>query len=1160
MNLLLLIALICSISILIITSSNLPDYDNTQLMTSANMAHFERDETRNTDNDTHNKFTYTSDEASKPARKSMIRDKPVFVGRNERKPFGFGARNTSTSGAIAGNNAAGSSNDVSASAASGPVRRTRTADEIIRDSRLAREKRERAHLAVGLGEAFRRTDVNGEFIPKIPAPPVTVQHQIPSESGSPQSRIPRTRTFSPNTNTNAQGVSPSPPRPASRYNTYTNTERQYRNTGTPAPPESESDFDITRDGSPSPAPVSRPWSSRNRGESADRGSGSGSAPASRPWTGRSRDSEGSGSGSQASSSISAPAGENTNGHSRRLSKDSIEKMLARPPIFVRKNVGERVSATSRLLARKTSTGSFEAAREEVNSQEQETFGPLAKKPSTDNYDDFVEPPLRIPKTWGSRAKSRPGWMQKILTPDPSLEIKMEPPTQYVPEINPDVPLSTIEDVSGNIPTPPTSRPSSALPGNPSPEKGKVWDADIDFTGHSLQISESPQLRVRSSKLDEIRDREIQSLTARAVATNRLEEIRERNSEERSVLSENSRKNEREVTPAAKPAEKEDKKPVEKEEQEVYHERAILQEEGHPIPGTPITVFPAGSYVFRNGTTEPHRMTPEETDHTLRTLAKLLSPKSSPVEITDDEADDGDKDAKSKTKSNTKINAGQTATTKDTGKGEEKRVPKEEKPVGQDIPLPERSAEGAKEKPKEQLLREKSSDSLSGKGKGKAFEIRAPTNDLGLGVTKRYSRTSTPPKSDVDPEERITAEARLFDLQDNRSERNSLRAPSRSPSPSDDGKNDPDQTPRPRADPLSLPTPKVTGAYIETPAPTVRKTRQARSNSSPEVPTINELDVPTVDTKRGQSSSRASTTSTRGSSELRSRSTAPRTATPARPRPQSYQSRQAQPLINSRRPPTAIETRRRLEMEGGYEDSTIDDFEALLEQDAATTDILNTNTDEPLLETMYDEQGRPLLQREVERRIERMMLEKMNKNLRHTSSSIRDARQGIERLEHQVSTTSWPAMEHNEEYLYLKIPIPKLYTYNPPPPTTQQPDTRRRSWKFTWFGLILAIFVAWFFAETAMCEVYCHPTQSTHNNWHPSDPFFPWAIPTKLDHWTGEIVSRSWSALDRKLGPPKRNRGRQTLTAKDWWQGRDGPVGIVRDHASVRALNDDEIVY
>ncbi|KAH8662845.1 hypothetical protein BGZ60DRAFT_530004 [Tricladium varicosporioides] len=1117
------------------------------------MAHFERDETRDTDNDIHNKFTYTSDETSKPARKSMIRDKPLFVGRNEKKPFGFGARNTSNSSTNTGNNAAGSSNDIFTSTSNAPIRRARTADEIIRDSRLARERRERAHLAVGLGEAFQRTDMNGEFIPKTSASSVVAQQHMLTESGSPQSRIPRTRTFSPSTNANAQGISPSPPRLASRYNTHTNTESQYRNTGTPAPPGSESDFDITRDGSPSPAPVSRPRNSKNRGESADRGSKGGSAPVSRPWTGRSR---GDSEGSQASSSVSAPAGENTNDHSRRLSKDSIEKMLAHPPIFVRKNVGERVSATSRLLARKTSTGSFEAAREEVNSQEQETVGPLAKKSSTNDYDDFVEPPLRIPKTWGSRAKPRSGWMQKILTPDPSLEIKMEPPTQYAPEINPDAPLSTIEDVSGNIPTPPTSRPNSALPGNPSPEKGRVWDADIDFTGHSLQISESPQLRVRSSKLDEIRDREIQSLTARAVATNRLEEIRERNSEERSVLSENSRRNERGTTPTTKPAEKEDEELVEKKDQEeVYHEKINLQEESCPIPGTPITVFPAGSYVLKDGATESNRMTPEETDYTLRTLAKLLSPKPSPIEIADDEADDEDEDAKSKTKFNTKINAGQTSAAKETGK-------KEEKPVGQDITPPEKPEEGAEKEAKEQLPRKKSSDGLSEKsnGKGKAFEIRPPINDLGLDVTKRYSRTSTPPKSDVDPEERITAEARLFDLQDNPSERNSLRALSRSPSPSNDGKNDLDQTPRPRVDPLSLPTPKVTGAYIETPAPTVQKTRQARSNSSPEATTINELDIPAVSTKRGRGSSRASTTSTGSRSQLRSQGTAPRAATPARPRPQSNQPRKTQPLINSKRPPTAIETRRRLEMEGGYEDSTIDDFDALLEQDAATTDILNTNRDKPLLETMYDEKGQPLSQREVERRIERMMLEKMNKNLRHTSSSIRDARQGIERLEHQVSTTAWPAMERNNEYLYVKIPIPKLYTYNPDPPTTQEPDTRRRNWKLTWFGLVLAIFVAWFFAETAMCEVYCHPTQSTHNNWHPSDPFFPWAIPTKLDHWTGEIVSRSWSALDRKLGPPKRNRGRQTLTAKDWWQGRDGPVGIVRDYTSVRAVNDDEIVY
>jgi hypothetical protein len=149
----------------------------------------------------------------------------------------------------------------------------------------------------------------------------------------------------------------------------------------------------------------------------------------------------------------------------------------------------------------------------------------------------------------------------------------------------DIPRPSVEVGPSAQPTPPSSRPSSAQPNSGSPEKSKMWDADIDFTAHSLQESTSPLLRVKTSKLDDIRRREIESLTARAVATNRLEEIRERNSEERSALSESSRVNSRQTTPA----------PTKEPQEEVYHERTILEEEGEHIPNTPITIFAKGHY-------------------------------------------------------------------------------------------------------------------------------------------------------------------------------------------------------------------------------------------------------------------------------------------------------------------------------------------------------------------------------------------------------------------------------------------------------------------------------------------------------------------------------------------------------------------------------------
>ncbi len=73
-------------------------------------------------------------------------------------------------------------------------------------------------------------------------------------------------------------------------------------------------------------------------------------------------------------------------------------------------------------------------------------------------------------------------------------------------------------------------------------------------------------------------------------------------------------------------------------------------------------------------------------------------------------------------------------------------------------------------------------------------------------------------SDGDPIDRIEAEMKLFAPLDNQSERGSIRAPS--PLPEDDeDEEEPsvEETPRPpKFDPVSRPTPKVTGAFVETP--------------------------------------------------------------------------------------------------------------------------------------------------------------------------------------------------------------------------------------------------------------------------------------------------------------------------------------------------------
>lgn len=819
------------------------------------------------------------------------------------------------------------------------------------------------------------------------------------------SRIPRTKSFSP------PGVSPSP---SNRTRSVLVTQgRDKRSVSAPADSESESTGPLQ--GSPSPAARNR---RENRGARA--------------------------------TVLHTSAGEDgkLSEFDRKIQRyaDDRERLGAlgsrdSPPLFARMHVGPRVEETTRTLKEKTSVNSFEN-----------------------------EPPINVPKSWGSKAKKSNDWMAKIIPHDTLLEMKDPLEDTSSPErAVADIPLPSIEDISSiQTFTPPASRPASARPTNMSPEKSQMWNADLDFTAQSLQISTSPQLRVKPTKLDEIRAREIESLTARAVATNRLEEIREKISEERSIVEDAVR-----TGLDSKAAQQESSSPEE--------ELSILERNGYlrdnlgsandrTAAGRRTSNARAGDDIARGASQSEGR---DETWETLRALSRVLSKSPSPGPMNENEAD---------TLTTTAGRPGEKATERQLGTKRE-------------------------------------------------FPSRGTALDSDV---KRNTGTSTPPKSDVDPEERITAEARLFELQDNKSERNSIRVPSRSPSPSDE--EDIEQTPRqPRIDPLLLPTPRVTGAYIETPAGTSRKPRKARSIPPSRRVEVTNDTVSSSEQKRSESSVGESS-SVVGNPQLRQRQL----------------SRQSRPLFNSAKPTTVSEDLRRIKQDAQLDDSTLDDFDAILEAHTrATVESENDTTIlEPILDLEYDEHGLPLSAKEIARRVELLTLDRMFQSIKNTSSSIRDARHGIERLEHQVSTSVTTSAKEDTRH-YIVIPIPRLFIRISP----KRPGLLRRNWKFTWFGLMLAVFVSWYITETIMCAEFCHCDQSRNPyRFKHSDPFFPWTIPTKLDQWTGSVASDlcwdAWVALGGErpsMFPPPSDL---------WvWEG-----GIIRDEEYAgRDFSSDEMI-
>ena len=153
-------------------------------------------------------------------------------------------------------------------------------------------------------------------------------------------------------------------------------------------------------------------------------------------------------------------------------------------------------------------------------------------------------PSNIPREWGRKARPDNDWLSRInsksgrYTGDVS---KRREGNTTIPENGDVEPLdewvNTSQEASNFHPDDPSvSSPESTATTsmqNRSLERVTNWDINNDeFTGRSLQVSDSPPIRVRPHGLDRDVDREIDSVAKKAVTTNRLDELREKTPDER----------------------------------------------------------------------------------------------------------------------------------------------------------------------------------------------------------------------------------------------------------------------------------------------------------------------------------------------------------------------------------------------------------------------------------------------------------------------------------------------------------------------------------------------------------------------------------------------------------------------------------------------------
>ncbi|KAK7908414.1 hypothetical protein PG985_015717 [Apiospora marii] len=791
-------------------------------------------------------------------------------------------------------------------------------------------------------------------------------------------------------------------------------------------------------------------------------------------------------------------------------------------LFSRRNsIGPKVTETANALAAKTSDGDMQEAQgpygasQEAHSRKQSSESLL----SEEDYHRFsplpsIEP-SRVDAERSSPSKNR---------------LRFSPRRSY------------------NSPS--KNRPSL------SPEKSYNWQLDADFTAGDLQISDSPRIKAAKTdereanraspsgsshasdspsgrrsdarleqirqreieaagiefpesdesfprktnrRLDEIRAREMEARSKRAVATSRLDEIRIKNSEARS------------------------------ESQSPELGKSTYQ---HPSHRASFDGFDAaktnGGDAIRNGSftasrnlngNHPDKASDPETRKDLsrndsydllRQLARATSASPSPPN----------------TKNTQELLWQEPVIRQEPIIKQEPQEPPEKETSR---PRFLRSLRN----PEAKGFRERLSVGFAG--------LRNNLSSDSLSEKRRIKTTSEP-----DPVDRIQAEMNLFAPQDNYSEKGSVRAPSPTSSTTSE-----EETPRQNhiIDPLSQPTPRVTGAYVDTPATVRVKTEDgavpekapeakgslasrllfgsrsrasSKSDSEPKEPEVKQEGNIKQEESKSDGLGRTGRDGSKPASR-RARST----------------SRRRRPLINTAKIPTPSEDLRAILRHNQIDDSTLDDaeFDRLLAGANLDHDALEKVVSETI--QAVDEASGAFNSAEREEELERQRIERMSKSLKTGLLSIRSAKQGIERLEgkvaqseHQIppnlaadlgKTDSWIAptfQPYSDSAMHL--PIPRLYRREP-------------RFAFTPFGLLSFIFLTWYTLESAFCFLYVPDYECTPSvpcDWSPHEPYFPYAMPFMLDEWTtgGKGRELAWRVGEEV--------GDLAAEVADWISGND----------------------
>ncbi|RYP65856.1 hypothetical protein DL771_008085 [Monosporascus sp. 5C6A] len=759
-------------------------------------------------------------------------------------------------------------------------------------------------------------------------------------------------------------------------------------------------------------------------------------------------------------------------------------------LFTKSRAGPNFSETSHALARKSSSSSIG-----TSSGNRET----GRWNATPTRNKGRQVPLGSTTPGGEPVRLGVGRQDK---PIPSVELK-SPASEEFPS-----PVSHADSIS--------------------PEKSFNWHLDADFTAGDLQISDSPRIRTakadggsaplnlegshpdqrtptfrrsnskldqirereaeveriplpedalsppvrRNTKLDEIRAREREALSKRAVATSRLDEIRMKNSEARSDSPETDRQSNNDgirdpLSLSHKPTDVSENKAAQ-----------------GPEKGTPRD--PPGSNLSRSLTERKSGQTEARDNVSTKDNNTVRDPSSQ-----DDSQELLRRLARATSAS--------------------PPPPIQSDNIGERLPIADTSFKPKLEETESNRPRPTREETRSRNLEIKSSRERPSVGFVGLkrvaSSDSLHDKRASKPNSEIDPTDRIEAEMKLFAPLDNYSEKDSVRAPSPLPSESMEA-----ETPRPnRVDPLTLPTPRVTGAYVDTPATIRVKEDDDLSDKVASDSILQTAEALRRVSQRGSFKAPVQRTVKRESSDGPTSagvSKARSSSVPTARRSRSACRRRRRPLINTAKPASAKEDLRAILRRHEIDDSTLEDFDERLARHEIDHEELERMVEETTLKVEDDHNPPELTDsgREVE------PYTRMSKSLKSLLTDIRSAKQGIERLEDRVTHSEPKASKVSADLEAPKSqPTPCL---DSGAILVSMPRLWRRDPKFKLTPLgILSIFLAiWWplellFSHEYAIEYACTPTVPC--DWSPNEPYYPYTMPFMLDEWATGGKVRKW---------------------------------------------------